>query len=114
LCSVFVVNLVGKIRNLGESKIGGVSIVIFIMTSVKMLERRAAKSYWTCARLSHAPFERVQGWANSATNASPVKRPVDWAVPDDGAHHATHMCDDLLSGTYVMPISSPRPAAGRV
>ena len=107
-------NLSGKVRNLGESKIGGGSIVVFILISVKTLRLRRVKSYWACARLFPAPFERGQGRANGAVNSLPVKRPVDWAVPDDGEHHGTHMCDDLLRSTDVMPISSSRPAAGRV
>jgi len=93
---------------------GGVLIVFVIFISAKTLGRRGVKSYWACARLFPPPFERGQAWANGATNASPVERPVDWAVPDDGAHHATHVCDDLLSSIYVTPISSSRPAAGRV
>jgi len=78
---------------------GGVLIVIVIFISVKTLGLRGVKSYSACARLFPPSFGRGRGWANGAANSSPVKRPVDWAMPDDCAHHAAHMRDDLLSCT---------------
>ena len=110
----FVINFFGNIRNLVRPKIGGVLIVLVIFISAKTLGHRGVKSYLACARLSPTPFERVQGWPNGATNASPVKRPIDWAVPDDCAHHAAHMRDDLLSSTYLLRISSQGRAASRL
>ena len=92
---------------------GGVSIVFVIFISAKTLGRRGVKSYWACARLFPPPFERGQGRANGAANSLPVKGPVDWAVPDDCAHHAAHMRDDLLSGTYLLRISAQGRAASR-
>jgi len=78
---------------------GGALIVSVIFILAKTLRRRGVKSYWACARLFPPSFERGQGGANGAANSSPVKRPVDWAVPDDCAHHPAHMREDLLSST---------------
>ena len=92
---------------------GGVLIVLFIFISAKTLGRIGVKSYWACARLFPSPFEQGQGWANGAANSSPVKRPMDWAAPDDCAHDAADMCDDLLSSTYLWRISFQGRAASR-
>jgi hypothetical protein len=88
-------------------------LVIFFM-AIKTLEPVSVKSYCACARLFPAPFGRGQDCTNGATNASPMKRPIDWAMPDDREHHAARVCDDLLSSTYFMPISSQRPTAGEI
>jgi len=92
---------------------GGVLIVFVIFISAKTLGRRGVKSYSACARLFPPPFERGQGRANGAANSSPVKRPVDWAVPDDCAGRLFTLLDELsfravgwaddldsLAGTY--------------
>jgi hypothetical protein len=88
-------------------------LVIFIFTLARTLGRRGVKSYWARARLFPPAFQQGQGWANGAANSSPVKRPVDWAAPDDCAHHAAHMRDDLLGSTYVLRASPQGRAASR-
>jgi hypothetical protein len=93
---------------------GGVLIVIVIFISAKTLGRRGVKSYSACAGLFPPPFGRGQFRANGAANSPPVKRPVDWAVPDDCAHHAGHMRDDLPGGIYRLRISSPGRTASRL
>jgi hypothetical protein len=95
----FVINFSGKLRNFGEPKMGGVAIVVVVFISIKTLGPGCVKNYWACARLFPPPFERGYGWVKSAANSSPVKRPVDWAVPDDCARHAACMREDLLSST---------------
>ena len=100
-------------RNLIGPEMGSVLIIV-VFISAKTLGRRGVKSYWPCARLFPPPFERGQGRANGAANSSPMKRPVDWAVMDDRAHHAAYMRDDLLSGTDLLRISSQGRAASRI
>jgi hypothetical protein len=98
---LFVINLSGKLRNFGEPKIGGASIVKVMFISVGILRRSGVNDYWPCARLFPPSFERGQRWANGPANSSPVKRPVDWAVPDDCARHAAQMRDTVRAGFHV-------------
>jgi hypothetical protein len=105
-------DLSGKLRNFREFKKGGASIVVVIFIAVSW-------GAWVLRVIGvvpdfSVPFERGQGWANGATNSSPVKHPVDGAVPHDRTQHAAHMRDDLPSGTYVIRISPQVRAAGRV
>ena len=109
----FVISFFDNMRNLAGTKVGSVLIVFVIFISAETLGRRGVKSHWACARLFPPPFERGQGWANCAANSSPVKRPVDWAVPHNCTHHAAHMREDLLGSIYLLRISFQGRAPSR-
>jgi hypothetical protein len=106
-------NFFGTIRNLVGPKMGGVFIVLVIFISFNSLGHGIVKNYWACAGLFPPPFERGRRLANGTANSPPVKRPIDWVVPDYCERHASHMCDDLPRGTYLLPLSSLGRAASR-
>ena len=113
LRGILVINFSGKLRNFGEGKIGGASIVAIVFIAVSALGAWVLKVIGLLPDGLFAFRPSRQGWAKGAINALAMEFPVDGAEPGDGAQHPSHMHDDLPSSAYVMRISSQVRAACR-